>query len=350
MISTGTVNDLIESASRRGNIPNSQMTYLTTDFLAMANEELLAYCLPVLHARREDYYLEEAYFDPNSPDAYIGNPDGAKDAAWLLPTYAMVSSLRDVQAVGPGGSFYSLGRMQIDSVPNSVTQGWYFYGNYLAFHYSNIASIPAPVAIRAVFHVRPNLMNVIEECARIFRVIIPGEEYEVSMPSVPPAYNYSNPLFYDFARGRPGYEILARHIPVRYNVTPISTGMDREYPTWSQYQMYVAPGTFLPFTLPNGLPTGTQAIPTSESIFEGDWICPTGTQCVVPLPLEMHALLAQRMVVKFLEAQGDQEQLAQSRNSLSEMANQIPLLIQPRVEGKPKKLINAQGLWRRWRW
>jgi hypothetical protein len=94
MISTGTVNDLIESASRRGNIPNSQMTYLTTDFLAIANEELLAFCLPILHARREDYYLDEVYFDPNAPDAYIGNPDGAKDAAWLLPTYAMVSSLR----------------------------------------------------------------------------------------------------------------------------------------------------------------------------------------------------------------------------------------------------------------
>jgi hypothetical protein len=326
------------------------MTYLTTDFLAMMNEEMMAFAMPILHARREDYYLCEQYFDPNLPDAYVGNPNGAKDAAWLLPTYAMTSSLRDVQAVGPGGSFYNLARIQPDSIPNTVGQGWYFYGNYLVFHYTNIASLPTPVAVRAVYHVRPNLMIPVEDCMRIFREIIAGEEYEVSMPVAPLPYNYSNPYFFDFARGRPGYEILARHIPVKMNPIPISTGMDRDYPTWSQYQMTVAPGTFLPFTLPNGMPSGSQLIASSGAIKEGDWICPEGTQCVVPLPLEMHALLSQRMVVKFLEAQGDQEQLAQSRQSLSEMANQIPLLMQPRVEGKPKKLVNAVGLWRRWRW
>lgn len=345
MIPTGTVNDLIESASRRGNIPNSQMTYLTTDFLAMMNEELLGYALPILHARREDYYLDEQYFDPGSPDAYIGNPDGTQDAAWMLPTYAMVSSLRDVQAVGPDGSFYNLARIEVDNIPNSVTQGWYFYGNYLAFHYSSIASIPAPIALRAVYHVRPNQMTPVENCMRILNVVTPGQEYEISSASL-----LDTAELYDFVRGRPGYEVLARALPVRINPIPISVGLDKSYPTWSQYQVTVQESDWLPVTLPAGLPGGGQILSTSKAIKEGDWICPTGTQCVVPLPLEMHALLAQRMVVKFLEAQGDQEQLGQSRNSLSEMANQIPLLIQPRVEGKPKKLVNSIGLWRRWRW
>jgi hypothetical protein len=119
----------------------------------------------------------------------------------------------------------------------------------------------------------------------------------------------------DLVSGEPGYEVKARNISG-------TIGTD-------EYE----------FTI---VPNATPAI--------GDWIVGEGMTPVVPLPLEMHALLAQRMVVKFLEAQGDAGQLEQARQSLQEMTMQIPLLIQPRAEGKPKKLANRVGLWRRWRW
>lgn len=118
--------------------------------------------------------------------------------------------------------------------------------------------------------------------------------------------------------------------------------------------MNAVPGAGLPYTLPyilaDGTTSGTQLVASPASISVGDWVCNAGESCAVPLPLEMHPLLSQRMVVKFLEAQGDQEQLAQARESLHEMATQIPLLIQPRAEGKPRKIVNRIGLWRRWRW
>jgi hypothetical protein len=460
MIPLGTVNELIESASRRGNIPNSQMTYMTSDFLAMMNEELMAYAMPLLHARREDYYLEEVYFDVNTPDAMIGNPSGSQDRAWLLPEYAMASSLRDVQAVSPSGGFYNLARIETDQVPNSVSQGWYFYGNYLALHYNAISAAPPPLSIRCIFHVRNNTVQLVEKAMRIDAIIVPGEAFNVSMaypqaiqsqealdqcfhvldtpietspgsgvwtchasfslypneyypaaPGVGTAFIFDvadkytwkvkttaltvaeynpaegtvdpeNPTWttyklqlspttgqilpsqgdwlvpdglilqtfvYDFINGRPAFEVLARNIPVSISPLPISVGADPYYPTWSQYRLTVNPGTF-PMTMPTTMPSDGPPLTVASAIKVGDWISLTGSTPVVPLPLELHALLAQRMVVKFLEAQGDQEQLEQSRKSLSEMANQVPLLINPRVEGKPKKLVNAIGHWRRWRW
>jgi len=462
MIPLGTVNELIESTSRRGNIPNSQMTYMTSDFLAMMNEELMAYAMPLLHARREDYYLEEYYLDMANPDAYIGNQSsgslgGSLDPAWLLPEYAMTSSLRDVQAVSPSGGFYNLARIMPDNVPNSVSMGWYFYGNYIAFHANNLNSNPAPISIRCIFHVRNNNLQLVEKAMRIQDIIVPGESFNVSMASpqaiqsqealdqcfhvldtpivdgtgyschasfslYPNDYYPSSPgvgapflfdvsdkytwkvkttglsvseynpvegsidpanptwttyklhlaptagqtlpsqgdwlvpdglilqtFIYDFINGRPGFEVLARNVAVSINPLPVSVGADPYYPTWAQYRLTVNPGQF-PATMPFTMPSSGTALVVANTIKVGDWICQSGTSAVVPLPLEMHALLAQRMVVKFLEAQGDQEQMNQARNSLHEMATQIPLMMQPRAEGKPKKIVNAVGHWRRWRW
>jgi hypothetical protein len=327
-MNSGTVDNLIESASRRGNIPDAQMTYLTDDFLAMIYEELMAYALPILHARREDYYVEELTFLLSKPDTYIGSPDGTvKHPAWRIPEYAMASSVRDVQAISPGGAYYNLGRTEIDDVPNSMSQGWYFYGNYIVYQLNSIASTAPPIGIRCLVHVKPSRLMlkdgaptadpsfvVLSGAARIITVNSPVEvvlEHSLVWPGV------SGQPMADLVSGYPGFEVKSRElIPV--------------YPA-------------------SGLTITFQKAPTNPFTI-GDWITPIGYTPVVPLPLEMHALLAQRVVVKFLEAQGEQAQLEQARNSLEEMTRQIPLLIQPRAEGKPKKLAPRMGLWRRWRW
>ena len=319
----GTVDQLIESCSRRGNIPNSQMTYLTDDFLAIAQEELEAYAIPLVQSRREDYYLEEIIFDYATPDRLVGLPGGmgSRDLAWRLPPWAMASAIREVQGVSPSGAFYTIGRINVDDIPDSVTQGWYFYGAYIVLHYSQTASTSPPISLRVVYHVLPNNLTTTtpDEVQGL-----PLQVEEFTDPNItfvnPPTISGSFTV--DVIRGTPGFEVFQRKLTL----------------------VVAAPGLLLPATL-SGFPAGSDI-----NILPGDWVCQTGTTCVVPLPHELHALLSQRMVVKFLEAQGDQEQLAQSRNSLAEMAAQIPMLINPRAEGKPRKLANRLSLWRRWRW
>ena len=324
----GSVNALIESASRRGNIPDSQMTYLMSDFMAMAQEELMAYALPVLHARREDYYLEEIYFDINKPDVYIGASQFStvKHLGYRLPEYAMASTIRDVQAVTPSGSWYNIGRVVVDDVPNTVSQGWYFYGNYIVFQLNSVASTAPPIALRCIVHVKPNQLvpedalfadvttqlTGIDQSARVVTVTSP-DVYVLDRPVTIPALGKV-----DIISGTPGYEVKIRNALSGAPVTSNTT-----------ISLATVPAT---------------------PVVVGDWVTAVGFTPVVPLPLEMHALLAQRITVKFLEAQGEESQLAQSRASLDEMVRQIPLLIQPRAEGKPKKLAPRLGLWRRWRW
>lgn len=323
----GSVNALIASASRRGNIPDAQMTYLITDFLEMIGEELNAYALPVLHARRDDYYLEELMFDINTPDTYIGNnsPSSVRNPAWRLPEYAMAGTVRDVQAVSAGGSFYNLGRISLDDVPNSVSQGWYFYGNYLVYQQNTIGSVAPPIAIRCIVHVKPNILVPSGQLLEDNEASVPvtaEQVTQVTSVTSPTVFEVAeaSPQFTDLqidvTQNTPGYEVKARKLLV--------TGI-----VGSEITIATAP---------------------SIPIAVGDWVTPTGYTPMIPLPLEMHPLLAQRVVVKFLEAQGDEGQLNQARASLDEMVRQIPLLIQPRAEGKPKKLAPRLGLWRRWRW
>ena len=320
----GTVDQLIESCSRRGNIPNSQMTYLTPDFLAIAQEELEAYAIPLVQSRREDYYLEEIIFDYATPDRLVGLPGGmgSRDLAWRLPPWAMASAIREVQGVSPSGAFYTIGRINVDDIPDSVTQGWYFYGAYIVLHYSQTASTSPPISLRVVYHVLPNNLttttpDAVQGLPLQIETVTPGavNVYTLTFVTAP---TVSGTFQVDLIRGTPGFEVYQRNL-----ASPI---------------LIANSGTI---TLPVG---------SDQTIQPGDWLCQTGTTCVVPLPHELHALLAQRMVVKFLEAQGDQEQLEQSRKSLAEMAIQIPMLINPRAEGKPRKLANRLSLWRRWRW
>jgi hypothetical protein len=174
-----------------------------------------------------------------------------------------------------------------------------------------------------VYHVLPNNLTTTEKDTvqglplRIIEALVDGDnEWQLVFESIP---TVAGIFQVDLVRGTPGFEVYQRNITV--DITNPMTG-----------------------------PVITLPVGSDQTIQPGDWLCQTGTTCVVPLPHELHALLAQRMVVKFLEAQGDQEQLAQSRQSLAEMAVQIPMLINPRAEGKPRKLANRLSLWRRWRW
>jgi hypothetical protein len=319
----GTVDQLIESCSRRGNIPNSQMTYLTPDFLAIAQEELEAYAIPLVQSRREDYYLEEIIFDYATPDRLVGLPGGlgSRDLAWRLPPWAMASAIREVQGVSPSGAFYTIGRINVDDIPDSVTQGWYFYGAYIVLHYSQTASTSPPISLRVVYHVLPNNLTTTAQDTvyglpnQIETITTDPIVFQMTKRALFTGY-----MPVDFIRGTPGFEVYQRNINV----------------TFAAGSLNATPGPF---------PVGSD-----QSFQVGDWLAQPGTTPVVPLPHELHALLAQRMVVKFLEAQGDQEQLEQSRKSLGEMAIQIPMLINPRAEGKPRKLANRLSLWRRWRW
>lgn len=314
MATKWTLDDLIESIKRRGVIPTAQMTYQLNDFKAMINEELLSYALPILHSYREDYYIEKKSVEFDKPDKIIdmGN-------SWRLPEYAIANSLRDLVAVATPGYRYSVPRLVLDDVPNLITFGWYFYGDYVCFRYDSTRQGPQPQSLDMAYHVRPNLVcleadawSIVEiqtdtPVAGATTIVFLGPLIAIGSPSQP----------FDIISGKSSFDVKAR------SVVGVSTAANSV--------------TFNSTDLPSDLKPS-------------DWFANVNETPFPMLPSEMHPLLAQRVAVKFLEEQGEESQLENAIENMVDLEKKCMMLFSPRVEGKPKKLVNRVGLWRRWRW
>lgn len=313
-----TLNELMNSIKRRGAIPEAQMTFMPEDFQAMANEELLTYVLPTLVKLRQDYYMAETSFDPKKPDKTIGG-----FPAFRLPYRATASTIRDVHGVGPNGQLYPIGKTKLDDIPNMVGYAWYLYGEYLVLAYTTPYISWMPQSIRVVYEARPNKL-VYEESGMV--VVNKNSDTELQLyagdPNLGTITGTDN---YCFISGKPGFNTVLE------GLVPVSD---------------------IVFNFVGYPPscTATLSAERAAQISVGDWLCNDGESTIPQIPVEMHPLLAQRVVVKFLEAQGEQEQLQAAVNILQGMEERIPILMQPRVEGKPTKLAPRIGLWRRWRW
>jgi hypothetical protein len=78
--------------------------------------------------------------------------------------------------------------------------------------------------------------------------------------------------------------------------------------------------------------------PTGIAI--GDWICPATLSCVPQIPYDMFPLLAQRGVIKCLEALGDNQGLQVAERRYQDMAVDFARTVSPRIAGTRKALVN----------
>ena len=156
---------------------------------------------------------------------------------------------------------------------------------------------------------RPNAVVAEQYCATI--TAINTATNTVTLDNIPPGF-VGAPLF-DVVRGTPFFETLA---------------ID---------QTAAISGSTMTFT--TALPSGVS--PYVPSI--GDYVCIAGQAPVANLPVEMLSVLTQRLVVKVLEATGDQNGL-KAADAACEKA-WIAALQQstPRDEGNARYVVNFNG-------
>jgi hypothetical protein len=118
---------------------------------------------------------------------------------------------------------------------------------------------------------------------------------------------------YDLVRASPGYESLAD------DVTPLA---DYTFPT---------------FTAPTDVEVG-------------DYVCLAGESCVPQIPVELQPVLAQRVIVKVLEAIGDAAAVQTAQGKLLEAEAAAKTLLTPRVDGEPKMFRNPSSPFRSGAW
>lgn len=298
--------DLIASVKKRANIPTSQSTFGTSDFLRFADEELRSKLLPLVLKNLEDFYVTK--YDYTVTD---------NQSSYLIPTRAVAAKLRDIELVliADQQTRVPLERLNREDLLASYTgagtgrfirrkQGVYIDNNKIVLY-------PDPVGLsnwylRMTYYSRPSQLVDTSVCAQISSIDTANKQMVVSsLPS-----NITTTTTVDFVKANPHFECSA--------IDQIIIGIS---------------GTTLTFSA---------SFPTDVAV--GDYICQSNQSCVVQVPVELQPLLHQYTVVRCLASQGDKEALEFETGELKKMEENAITLISPRIDGKAKRASTSRGM------
>lgn len=289
--------DLVNSVSVRASIPVNQGTFQSTDIMTLADEETKAKLVPLILAQMEEFYTRNCDLAITSGQASYG-----------IPTRAIASRLREVCVIDPSQPDFpkKLTRIDRNQLFVGVTgnpnysiqqQGFYLDGN-------NIVIYPTPTTtknfVRQIYYCRPSSLVDPSVCGLITGINTGTNVVTVSnLPS-----NIKTSTLVDFVKSQPGFECTA----IDQTITNIA-------------------GNLLTFA----------TLPTNLSI--GDYVCQANQTCIVQVPAELQPLLYQYTVVRVLSSQGDLQALQDARKELTILEENVALLISPRVDGSPKRVV-----------
>lgn len=306
MSSYYTSDELIKSVKRRAMIPKNQNTFDNEDFLAFADEEMNLGLLPSVLRMHEDYYLRTEE---------ISLVQG--QIRYSIPYRAIGNKLRDVSFKDGSGSIFEMTRISVEDV--SYYQGSSAQNRIYAFYIENneIVLVPDNVTfgsgsvLRVSFYLRPNSLVTLDSVAVITDINRTTGVIQVS--NMPEEFSASKLM--DFVK------VKSPHKIIDYDIQPASVNTTSKTITFD-----------------------VADIPSELEV--GDHVCLATETAIPQLPSDLHVVLAHRVASRCLEAIGDLEGLQAANQKLAEMEQQTTVLIDNRVEGAPKKVVNRHGILR----
>jgi hypothetical protein len=301
-----TSTDLIASVVRKGHIPESQVTFEDSDILAFANEEMKIGLVPSVLQLHEEFFTKK-YFIPLSPN----------QSEYQVPGRPIGQKLRNLFYIDNSGNYKEMARILPENLVFYQLRTAINYPNTFYLENNNIVLVPqlssGPVGklVATVFD-RPSDLVTSDQVGTVTNIdLVNGI---ISLDQIPDSFTPTQQ--YDFLQQVAGHKCYA------INITPLSI---------NTVQNTI---TFTPSDIPQ----------TKTNVLQiGDMICLAG-QCFIPqLPDELHTVLAQRVVCRIMEAQGDQAGLNAANQKLQEMEVKIGILIDNRTEGNPQKVNNLRG-------
>lgn len=285
-----TADDLVTDVRRSGMFPDSSAgATASSDILAHADKEMRGRLVPLVCSVREEWYVKT-----------VDTALTADQAEYRLPEAAIGGGLRQVQLVF-AGSVFNVPRVepsmsaQYAATGNGIPSFYYLRGAALVF-------LPAPssagITMRLHYRMRPGSLQLTSTCKAIATASLSAGVWSLTSSS-----DLSTAA--DIVAANAPFETLS-------NGTVTRTGSGT----------YTVPATGLP----------------GYGVAVGDWLCPADTSPVVQLPVELHGVLAQRVVARMLLAQGSQAEAAQVAKDCDEMEREALRLLAPRTEGEVRKL------------
>lgn len=292
-----TVEDVVTSAKRRASIPTANATFTQSDFIAVCNEELQTYIVPLITSCREDFFI--AHYDVSLTNGTI---------EYRLPSRAVGSALVEVSLISSTNqikNFPRLSRGQLEDAP----AGFYLDGNVLMLGVTNPSLVSQlGTALRMTYQQRPGTLVATSSVATVASINALTKTVTTS-GTVPTAFTTATK--FDIIRAKPGFEWL---------------GVD---------MTATAGGTSIVFA---------DALPGDLAV--GDTVSLAGESNIPQVPAELHPLLAQRVALKCLEGLGDKENMDASAAALGRMEQDAVKMLTPRVVNENEVLVNRASLFR----
>lgn len=292
-----TTTQLVNTIKTKGLVPTNQLTFTTDQILQIADEEMQTGVVPLIMTAREEYFVKFEDFTINSGQS-----------EYELPYRSIGSKLREITVVN-GESEYKIPLFQADQIADRNDPFGFNAGTVAYLRANKVVLSPGPVpslgqTLRMYYFNRRNTL--VQETAAGRIDAIDTNTNTITLSNVPTTFSISSQ--YDFIKSKPGFENLAE------DRTPTAIN-----------------GTLFTFaSLPSGLVVG-------------DYLALSGESPIVQIPVEFQPVLAQRVIVRILEAIGDTTGVQVARTKLVELEKNTLDLISPRVDGNPKKIVNIYG-------
>lgn len=296
-----TTNTLINSVKLRAAIPSNQNTFTENDFLEFANEELDLGIIPHVLSFHEEYFV---YTEIVPLKAGVQN--------YPVPERAVGSKLRELSYVDSSDNIFEMTRINSDDVSSYQSRS---IGNHTVFYVEGSDIVIVPTinntslgSLRFSYYLRPNEMVSEDRVAIITN--INRTTGEIAVASVPKNITVAATL--DLIQTKSPHKSMA------INVVP------------SALNTVTKTFTFAVADIPARLAVGDQLALAGETI-------------VPQVPSDLHSMLAQRVAARCLESLGDTQGITLANTKLAEMEQKTGTLLQNRVEGATRKVINKHG-------
>jgi hypothetical protein len=291
-----TSTELLASIKRRAGMPSAQATFQTADLLAIANEQMLEYVVPLVLGVREDYWTKDG-------DQTLVSGT----TAYRIPSRALMAKLREVTILDAQGERHNLPRIALNAL-HETAFGFWLQGDQVQIRLTagrNVTDLGE--TLRLTFTLRPN--QIIETSAATTVASFNATAKTITLTSPPSAYTGNTS--WDIIRARTPFDSLA----------------------------YDAAGTLSGSTI-----TFSDTLPAD--LAAGDFVTLTEQTPVPQIPVELHGLLAQKCAVKILESKQFLDKLAAAAKELGRLEHDARSVLTPRVDGESLRVFNRGSLYR----
>lgn len=311
-----TSSELVAAVKRKAAIPVNQNTFTEQDILDFANTEMKIGLVPTILDMHEEYYVTPELVALVSGQSNYG-----------IPYRAIGGKLRDIKYVDPSSNLVDMSRIAPEdkarwlltfSSYTAYCRYFYLEGNNICL-LSNANATPQG-SLLMEFYMRPNDLVTEDRVATIRNIAwdFTNNLVTFTVDQIPTGFATSTLL--DVMQTHPGHRTYS------YDLTPVAISTTNKT---------------IQFTASD---LKTVRDNSYAAVVIGDYISFAG-ECIIPqCPSDLHDVLAQRVAARCLDALGDAQGLSNANVKLQEMEQKSLPLIDNRVEGTPKKIVNKRSL------